>query len=159
MRSARSTRSIPNGDFKYGVTGIPYYKGGAQLCHTDSWHFGISPQSKHIDISAALVKFLTGPVGAKIWYDANRQLPARIELLNTLPEYSEPPQQLFADGLNTSACHASRPRLHRVPAGVRRADAEHLARPGVEVDPLVKDASRRSNSRGQVQGLGRVESG
>jgi multiple sugar transport system substrate-binding protein len=91
-------RLFPNGDFKYGVTGIPYMEGGTQLCHTDSWHYGISPQSKHIDISASIVKFMTGPVGAKIYYDINRQLPARIELLNTLPEYSTPPQQLFAQG-------------------------------------------------------------
>jgi len=61
-------------------------------------HYGISPQSKHIDISAALVKFMTGPVGAKIYYQENRQLPARIELLNTLPEYTKPPQQIFAEG-------------------------------------------------------------
>jgi ABC-type glycerol-3-phosphate transport system substrate-binding protein len=89
----------PNGDFKYGVTGIPYFKDGTQVCHTDSWHFGISPQSKYQDISAALVKFMTGPVGAKIWYDRVRQLPARIELLNTLPEYSKPPQQMFAQAV------------------------------------------------------------
>jgi fructooligosaccharide transport system substrate-binding protein len=89
----------PNGDFKYGVTGIPYFKDGSQLCHTDSWHFGISPQSKYQDISAALVKFMTGPVGAKIWYDQVRQLPARIELLNTLPEYTKPPQQMFAQAV------------------------------------------------------------
>jgi fructooligosaccharide transport system substrate-binding protein len=90
-------RKYPNGDFNYGVTGIPYMEGGSQVCHTDSWHYGISPQSKHIDISAAFVKFLTGPVGAKIYYEFNRQLPARVELLNTLPEYSAPPQQLFKE--------------------------------------------------------------
>ncbi len=30
-----------------------------------------------------------------------RQLPARVELLNTLPEYNEYPQQLFNEGLQT----------------------------------------------------------
>ena len=39
-------RLYPNGDFHYGVTGIPYYKDGSQLCHTGSWHFGVSPQTK-----------------------------------------------------------------------------------------------------------------
>src|SRR5262245_22145837 len=92
-------RLYPNGDFHYGVTGIPYFKDGSQLCHTDSWHFGISPQSKYQDISAALVKFMTRPAGAKIWYDQIRQLPARIELLNTLPEYGKPPQQMFAQAV------------------------------------------------------------
>jgi fructooligosaccharide transport system substrate-binding protein len=94
-------RLYPDGSFKYGVTGIPYMEGGSQLCHTDSWHYGISPQSKHIDITASLVKFMTGPVGAKIYYNLNRQLPARLELLNTLPEYSTPPQQLFAEASKT----------------------------------------------------------
>jgi fructooligosaccharide transport system substrate-binding protein len=92
-------RLYPDGSFKYGVTGIPYFKDGAQLCHTDSWHFGISPQSQHQDVSAALVKYMTGTEGAKIWYDIVRQLPARVELLNTLPEYSQPPQQMFATGV------------------------------------------------------------
>jgi ABC-type glycerol-3-phosphate transport system substrate-binding protein len=92
-------RLYPDGSFKYGVTGIPYFKDGAQLCHTDSWHFGISPQSQHQDISAALVKYMTGSEGAKIWYDIVRQLPARVELLYTLPEFSKPPQQLFAQAV------------------------------------------------------------
>ena len=92
-------RLYPDGSFKYGVTGIPYMAGGSQVCHTDSWHFGISPQSKNQDTAAALVKFMVGPVGAKIWYDKVRQLPARVELLNTLPEYTSPPQQLFAQAV------------------------------------------------------------
>jgi ABC-type glycerol-3-phosphate transport system substrate-binding protein len=92
-------RLYPDGSFKYGVTGIPYFKDGAQLCHTDSWHFGISPQSKNQDTSAALVKYMTGAEGAKIWYDIVRQLPARIELLNTLPEYAQPPQQFFSQAV------------------------------------------------------------
>ena len=90
-------RLFPNGEFKYGVTGIPYFKDGTQLCHTDSWHYGVSPQSKHIDISAALIKFMTSAEGGKIYWEDNRQLPARVDLLNTLPEYSKPPQQLFAE--------------------------------------------------------------
>lgn len=36
-------RLYPDGDFNYGVTGIPYMEGGAELCHTGSWHFGVSP--------------------------------------------------------------------------------------------------------------------
>ena len=92
-------RVHPDGSFKYGVTGIPYMEGGSQLCHTDSWHFGISPQSKHQDVSAALVKYMTGPEGAKIWYEKVRQLPARVELLNTLPEYTQMPQQLFSQAV------------------------------------------------------------
>ena len=92
-------RLYPDGDFNYGVTGIPYMEGGAQLCHTGSWHFGISPNSEHKDVAAALVKFITGHEGARIWYDNIRQLPARFDLINELPEYNEYPQELFAQGL------------------------------------------------------------
>ena len=92
-------RLYPDGDFNYGVTGIPYMEGGAELCHTGSWHYGVSPNSEHQDVAAALVKFITGPIGAKIWYDNVRQLPARFDLLNELPEYNEYPQELFAQGL------------------------------------------------------------
>ncbi len=94
-------RQYPNGDFEYGVTGIPYYEDGAQLCHTGSWHFGVSPQTKNKEISVAIAKFFAGPEGSKIWYDKVRQLPARVELLNTLPEYNKYPQQLFNEGLQT----------------------------------------------------------
>jgi len=94
-------RLYPDGDFNYGVTGIPYYADGTQLCHTGSWHFGVSPQTKNLELSVALAKFFAGPEGSKIWYDNVRQLPARLELLNTLPEYNEYPQQLFAEGLQT----------------------------------------------------------
>jgi fructooligosaccharide transport system substrate-binding protein len=94
-------RLYPDGDFNYGVTGIPYYADGAQVCHTGSWHFGVSPQTRNVDVSVALAKFFAGPEGSRIWYDTVRQLPARVELLNTLPEYNEYPQQLFNEGLQT----------------------------------------------------------
>jgi multiple sugar transport system substrate-binding protein len=92
-------RLYPEGDFNYGVTGIPYYADGAQLCHTGSWHFGVSPDSENQEAAISMVKFFAGPEGSKIWYDYVRQLPARFDLLNTLPEYNEYPQQLFSVGL------------------------------------------------------------
>jgi ABC-type glycerol-3-phosphate transport system substrate-binding protein len=91
----------PEGDFNFGVTGIPYYADGAQVCHTGSWHFGVSPQTQNAELAVAIAKFFAGAEGAKIWYDEVRQLPARLELLNTLPEYNEYPQELFNDGLQT----------------------------------------------------------
>ncbi len=106
---------------KYAVTGIPYMEGGAQLCHTGSWHYGVSPNSEHKDEAAALVKFLTGPEGARIWYDNVRQLPARFDLLNELPEYNEYPQELFAQGLQEigepriqTPCYTEYQQLHAV---------------------------------------------
>jgi ABC-type glycerol-3-phosphate transport system substrate-binding protein len=133
-------RQYPNGDFNYGVTGIPYMDGGSQVCHTDSWHFGISPQSKHIDISAALVKFMTGPVGAKIWYDEVRQLPARIELLNTLPEYTKPPQQLFAQAVQKIGMPRIQTPGYTEYQSVFGELMQNLAQTDAPVDQLVAEA-------------------
>ena len=132
----------PEGDFNYGVTGIPYYADGAQLCHTGSWHIGVSPQSKNTELSVAIAKFFAGPEASKIWYDEVRQLPARNDLLNTLPEYNEYPQQLFREGLETIGI----PRI-QTPGYTeyQQIFAELLIDiaqgEGVEVEPLVKDAT------------------
>jgi multiple sugar transport system substrate-binding protein len=98
-RIGEINRLYPDGGFNWGVTGIPYYADGAQLCHTGSWHFGVSPNSENQEAAISMVKFFAGSEGSKIWYDYVRQLPARFDLLNTLPEYNEYPQQLFSVGL------------------------------------------------------------
>jgi ABC-type glycerol-3-phosphate transport system substrate-binding protein len=98
-RIGQINRLYPDGGFNWGVTGIPYFADGSQICHTGSWHFGVTPGSPNKEAAASMVKFFAGAEGAKIWYDYVRQLPARYDLLNTLPEYSEYPQQMFADGL------------------------------------------------------------
>jgi fructooligosaccharide transport system substrate-binding protein len=82
-------REHPNGDFHYGVTPIPYFSGGSQVCHTDSWHYAISPNSQNVAAAADVIKFWSGPVGSKILYDAVRQLPANVNVLNSLPEYQD----------------------------------------------------------------------
>jgi ABC-type glycerol-3-phosphate transport system substrate-binding protein len=89
----------PEGDFRYAVTGIPYFK--TQLCHTGSWHWGISaniPEEK-FDAALAFIKFAAGKEGSRIYYDHVRQLPAHLELLNELPEYNEYPQEMFRVGM------------------------------------------------------------
>jgi ABC-type glycerol-3-phosphate transport system substrate-binding protein len=135
-------RLYPNGDFHYGVTGIPYYKDGAQLCHTGSWHFGVSPQTKNLELSVAIAKFFAGPEGSKIWYDNVRQIPARLDLLNSLPEYSKYPQQLFAEGLNTIGV----PRIQTPGYTEYQQVFAELMQDisqgqGVDVESLVKDAT------------------
>ena len=118
---ATINRQYPDGDFNYGVTGIPYMEGGDQLCHTGSWHFGVSPNSEYKDVAAALIKFIAGSEGARIWYDLERQLPARFDILNELPEYNEYPQQLFNQGLQEigvprigTPCYTEYQQLHAV---------------------------------------------
>lgn len=84
-RIGELNRLYGEGKFPWGVTGIPYFK--TQICHTGSWHYGISPNTKHFDEALAFVKFASSDAGARIWYKHVRQLPANISLLNTLPEY------------------------------------------------------------------------
>ena len=84
-------RLYPNGDFEVGVTPLPYFKDGSQVCHTDSWHFGVGSYSTHKDEAADFIKFLTGPVGAKIVYDQIKQLPANLDVQNAIAEYQKQP--------------------------------------------------------------------
>jgi len=92
-------RLYPDGDFNYGVTGIPYFEDGAQLCHTGSWHFGVTPGSDYQDAAASMVKYFASHDGALTWFNQTKQLPARFDLINTLPEYTGNPQKMFSDGL------------------------------------------------------------
>lgn len=135
-------RQYPKGDFKYGVTGIPYFKDGAQLCHTGSWHFGVSPQTKNQEIAAAVAKFFAGPEASKVWYEKVRQLPARLDLLNTLPEYNNNPQGLFKEGLLKIGV----PRIqtpgyteYQQVFGEMMKDIAEV--PGINVQDRVKDAA------------------
>jgi ABC-type glycerol-3-phosphate transport system substrate-binding protein len=73
------------GTFKWGVTGIPYFK--TQLCHTGSWHYAVSANSKHVEEAVAFIKFATSDEGARIWYNRVKQLPANVNLYNELSEY------------------------------------------------------------------------
>jgi fructooligosaccharide transport system substrate-binding protein len=93
--------------FNYGVTGIPYFPGGTQLCHTDSWHYALGAYSQHKAQAADFIKFLAGPVGSKIFYDRFGQLPANSQVLNTLPDYQSNPRKLVADQFKA----AGQPRI------------------------------------------------
>ena len=124
------------------MTGIPYYADGAQLCHTGSWHIGVSPQTQNTGAVRGDRQVLRRPGGLQDLVRHRRQLPARVELLNTLPEYNEYPQQLFNEGLQTIGI----PRI-QTPGYTeyQQIFAELLQDicPGrsVEVEPLVQDAA------------------
>ena len=135
-------RLYPDGDFNYGVTGIPYYEDGAQVCHTGSWHVGVSPQTTNLELSVAIAKFFAGPEGSKIWYDTVRQLPARVDLLNTLPEYQEYPQQMFAEGLTAIGIPRIQTPGYTEYQQIFAELVQNVATgEGVEVAPLVQDAA------------------
>jgi fructooligosaccharide transport system substrate-binding protein len=135
-------RLYPEGDFNYGVTGIPYYADGAQVCHTGSWHVGVSPQTQNLELSVAIAKFFAGPEGSQIWYDTVRQLPARVDMLNTLPEYQEYPQQLFAEGLTAIGIPRIQTPGYTEYQQIFAELAQNVAQgEGVEVAQLVQEAA------------------
>jgi fructooligosaccharide transport system substrate-binding protein len=84
-------------NFDYGITGIPYFE--TQLCHTGSFHWGVSPQAQNPEAAIEFVRFASGEEGSRIMFETVQQLPAHVTLLTELPEYTEFPRQLFADGL------------------------------------------------------------
>jgi multiple sugar transport system substrate-binding protein len=87
------------GGFNWGVTGIPYFK--TQVCHTGSWHYGISPNTTNLAEAVAFVKYASSDDGARIFYKYVRQLPANIGLFNELEEYAEGgSQRLWLDAMN-----------------------------------------------------------
>lgn len=88
------------GNFNWGVTGIPYFK--TPVCHTGSWHYGISPNSEHFEEALAFVKYASSDEGARIWYKHVRQLPSNLGLFNELPEYAEDGnQRMWLDAMNS----------------------------------------------------------
>jgi ABC-type glycerol-3-phosphate transport system substrate-binding protein len=108
--NALGTYKRLNATFNYGVTGIPYFKDGAQICHTDSWHYGLGANSQNKKEAAEFIKFMSGPVGSRIFYDRFGQLPAHLEVLNTLPDYQQNPRKLLADQFKA----AGQPRIQTV---------------------------------------------
>ncbi|HEV8632922.1 MAG TPA: sugar ABC transporter substrate-binding protein [Chloroflexota bacterium] len=90
-------RLHPNGSFKYGVTGIPYFKGGTQICHNDSLHYALGAYSQHKKEAAEFIKFMSGEQGARIYYEVEGQLPAHAALLNSLPAYQKYPRSLVLE--------------------------------------------------------------
>ncbi len=88
------------GNFNWGVTNIPYFQ--SPVCHTGSWHYGISPNTQHFEEALAFVRYAASDAGARIWYKHVRQLPANIGLFNELDEYSEDgSQRIWLDAMNS----------------------------------------------------------
>jgi hypothetical protein len=95
-----------------------------------------------LELSVAIAKFFGGAEGSQIWYEDVRQLPARVDMLNTLPEYSEYPQQLFAEGLTSIGI----PRIQTPGYTEYQQIFAELMQDisqgeGVEVAPLVQEAT------------------
>jgi ABC-type glycerol-3-phosphate transport system substrate-binding protein len=74
-------------DFKMSAIYPPYFK--TPMCQTGSWHYGISSKTQHFDEALAFVKFASSDEGATFIWNYKSQLPANINLLNTLPDFKD----------------------------------------------------------------------
>ena len=131
--------------FNWGVSGIPYFK--TPVCHTGSWHYGISPNTEHFEEALAFVKYASSDDGARIWYKHVRQLPANLGLFNELPEYAEDGRQrIWLDAMNSFGI----PRI-QTPGYTeyQQMFAEAAGNIAVGADP----AEQLSAAAGRIEGL------
>ena len=83
-------------DFNMGAIEPPYFV--TPLCQTGSWHYGIASNTKYFDEALAFVKFASSDEGAKFIWKYKSQIPANINLLNTLTDFQEvPARKLMSD--------------------------------------------------------------
>lgn len=84
-------------DFNMGGIEPPYFE--TPLCQTGSWHYGIAANTKHFDEALAFVKFASSDEGAAFIWKYKNQLPANINLYNSIDEFTDPdnPRSLMAE--------------------------------------------------------------
>jgi ABC-type glycerol-3-phosphate transport system substrate-binding protein len=84
-------------DFNLGGIEPPYFQ--TPLCQTGSWHYGIAANTAHFEEALAFVKFAASDEGAQFIWKYKNQLPANINLYNSIDEFSDPenPRSLMAD--------------------------------------------------------------
>jgi fructooligosaccharide transport system substrate-binding protein len=83
-------------DFVLRAIEPPYFQ--TKICQTGSWHYAISPNTKHFEEALAFVKFATSDEGAMFMWKYKNQLPANLNLLNVIPEFQEEgPRKLMGE--------------------------------------------------------------
>lgn len=84
-------------DVDMGGIEPPYFV--TPLCQTGSWHYGIAATTEHFEEALAFVKFASSDAGAQYLWRYKNQLPANINLYNTIDEFTDPdnPRSLMAD--------------------------------------------------------------
>lgn len=75
-------------DFKMGAIEPPYFV--TPLCQTGSWHWGITKTTQNFEEALAFVKFLAGDEGASYIWKYKNQLPANVNLYNSIDEFKDP---------------------------------------------------------------------
>jgi fructooligosaccharide transport system substrate-binding protein len=83
-------------DFNMGAIDPPYFV--TPICQTGSWHYGITTTTEHFDEALAFVKFAASDAGAAYIWKYKNQLPANVNLYNSIDEFTDPanPRSLMA---------------------------------------------------------------
>ena len=105
----------------FGVAAFPYFQGGKVLTPTGSWFIGVSANSANKEHRRRFreVSSRFRSEGTKIWFDANKQLPAYKPLLDQIsksPEFDAFPQDVFRIGVY-DALNTAKPRPTTVAYG------------------------------------------
>lgn len=88
-------------DFRYGIMPLP--RDTRQVTPCGSWHMAITSQSKHPDEAWLFIDWMTGAEGAKRWYEATRNLPARHSTYEAFEDLSTYPMRIFSDQVRFTA--------------------------------------------------------
>lgn len=75
----------------------PYFV--TPICQNGSWHYGVAKNTDNYEEAVAFVKFASSDAGAKYIWKYKNQLPANINLFNSIEEFTDPdnPRSLMAD--------------------------------------------------------------
>ena len=82
-------------DFQMGAMNPPYWQ--TPMCHTGSWHYGIASNTEHFDEALAFIKFAASDEGASIMWKYKNQMPANVNVFNSLEEFQTEPRSLIKD--------------------------------------------------------------
>lgn len=84
-------------DFKMGAIEPPYFV--TPVCQTGSWHYGITSNTEHLEEALAFVKFVSSDEGASYIWKYKNQLPANVNLYNSIEEFKDPsnPRSVMAN--------------------------------------------------------------
>lgn len=82
-------------DLHMKAMGPPYFV--TPICQTGAFHYGIASTTDNFEEALAFVKFAASDESAEVLYQFQRQLPANINLINTLPDYQQYPQSLVKE--------------------------------------------------------------
>lgn len=81
-------------DVNIDVTGHPFFT--TPLCHTGSWHYGVSANTDEQDVASAYVRYFSSDAAAEKYFTYVTQMPANITVLNSA-YYEEMPFSFVRD--------------------------------------------------------------